>query len=232
MMRDAEQDQKSCHRVQRLPWEPVMSSYTTAPRKLPIDFYELRWCKELSPALQETIPNTENMVFLPNASKSLLPKGQRHPDESASDKTFTLLYYKTLAEPYGLVGSPTSEDEDSGDDQKEEYGSKGEGIDLDGPSPDASEDEGFYEEGDAGDLYEDSDDGEEGSVNGDDDKDSGDKNYDGEDDQGEDYQDKNYNEEFNEAYDGGDDHEYHAAAGSSHSVTNWMEGIEGTDQVW
>ena len=209
-----------------------MSSYMTAPRKLPIDFYDPRWYKELSPALQETIPNTENVAFLPNSSESLLPKDQRHPNESASDKTFTLLYYEMLAEPYGLVGSPTSEDKDSGENQKEEDESKGKGIYLDGPSPDASEDKGFYEEGDAGDLYKDSEDGEEGSGNGDDDKDSGNNNHDDEDGQGKDYQDKDYNEEFNEAYDRGDGHEYNAAAGSSRSGANWMEGIEVTDEVW
>ncbi|KAA1089216.1 hypothetical protein PGT21_010506 [Puccinia graminis f. sp. tritici] len=156
MLKAAEQDPNKRRRIRKLPKNPEVSAYTAAPKGLPIDFYDPKWYHNLSPAQQQIIPDLTNVAFLPNANKSLLPKAQRHPHESSKDKTFTRLYFKQLAEPYGLVASTTSKE--SGDEEGKGDGNgndeEGEGIDLDGPSPDASEDE-FFEEGDAGDLYND-----------------------------------------------------------------------------
>ncbi|KAA1115239.1 hypothetical protein PGT21_033987 [Puccinia graminis f. sp. tritici] len=154
MLKAAKKDPSKRCRIRKLPKNPEASAYTAAPKGLPIDFYDPEWYHNLTPAQQQLIPDLTNVAFLPNANESLLPKTQRHPHKSSKDKTFTRLYFEQLAEPYGLVGSTTSKE--SGDEEGEGEGDdeEGEGIDLDGPSPDASEDE-FIEEGDAGDLYND-----------------------------------------------------------------------------
>ncbi|KAA1135875.1 hypothetical protein PGTUg99_031010 [Puccinia graminis f. sp. tritici] len=178
MLKAAEQDPSKRRRIRKLPKNPEASAYTAAPKGLPIDFYDPEWYHNLTPAQQQLIPDLTNVAFLPNANESLLPKAQRHPHESSKDKTFTRLYFEQLAEPYGLVGSTTSEE--SGDEEGKGEGDdeEGEGIDLDGPSPDASEDE-FFEEGDAGDLYNDDfveEDGGDDESNGDEDYEE-DSNY-------------------------------------------------------
>ncbi|EFP79891.1 uncharacterized protein PGTG_05116 [Puccinia graminis f. sp. tritici CRL 75-36-700-3] len=135
MIKAAEQQPNIRRRIRKLPKNPEMSTYTAAPTGLPIDFYDPKWYLELTSSQQQKIPDLTNVAFLPDASKSLLPKAQRHLN------------------PYGLVASTTSEDSDGeGGEEGEDENDEGEGIDLDGTSPDVSEDE-FYEEGDAGDLY-------------------------------------------------------------------------------
>jgi hypothetical protein len=140
-----------------------MSTFTAAPKGLPIDFYDPSWYHKLVPAQQKTIPNTQVVAFLPDASQSLLPKKQRHPDEKLTDSSFTRKYWDILVEQYGLLGDDSS---DESDDEEEAQGvrsaaandSEGEGHNLDDESPDE-----YFEEGDAGDLYDnDIEDDEEG----------------------------------------------------------------------
>ncbi|KAA1108766.1 hypothetical protein PGT21_024836 [Puccinia graminis f. sp. tritici] len=128
MLKAAEQDPSKRRRIRKLPKNPEASAYTAAPKGLPINFYNPEWYHNLTPAQQQLIPDLTNL------------------------KRLTRLFFEQLAEPYGLVGSTTSEE--SGDEEGKGKGNdeEGEGIDLDGPSPDASEDK-FFEEGDAGDLY-------------------------------------------------------------------------------
>ncbi|EFP91134.1 uncharacterized protein PGTG_16879 [Puccinia graminis f. sp. tritici CRL 75-36-700-3] len=162
MKNAAEQDpiaKSSRRRVQRLPKNPEMSSYKIAPKGLPIDFYHPKWYHNLVPAQQQSIPNRKALAFLPDANESLLPKGERNPDEKMADSTFTRKYWEVLAEPYGLLGGDSSDyDEAAEEEQGRNDDDEGEGIDLTQPSPDNSDDE-FHVEGDAGDLYEEEDDG-------------------------------------------------------------------------
>ncbi|EFP75508.1 uncharacterized protein PGTG_00839 [Puccinia graminis f. sp. tritici CRL 75-36-700-3] len=183
MKNAAEQDPSSYRkrRVRKLPRQPVMSTFTAAPKGLPIDFYDPSWYHKLVPAQQKTIPNTQAVAFLPDASQSLLPKKQRHPDEKLTDSSFTRKYWDIVVEPYGLLGDESS---DESDDEEEAQGmqsaaandSEGEGHNLDDESPDESPDE-YFEEGDAGDLYDDDieddeegDDEEEYNINDEDDE--------------------------------------------------------------
>lgn len=162
MLKASEQDPlaiKSQSRVRLLPKAPVESRFKTAPKGLPIDFYSPQWFKELPPALQNTIPNTQALAFLPDASKSLFPKDKKHPNEKLADSTFTKKYWEFQEEPYGLLHESSDEEEPENKRGGTITDEEGEGIDLTQPSPDASDDDGFFAEGDAGDLYEE----EEGS---------------------------------------------------------------------
>ncbi|KAA1076369.1 hypothetical protein PGT21_004472 [Puccinia graminis f. sp. tritici] len=162
MKNAAEQDPSSNQkrRVHQLPRQPVISTFTAAPKRLPIDFYDPSWYHKLVPAQQKTIPDTHNVAFLPDASQSLLPKKQRHPDEKLTDRSFTRKYWDILVEPYGLLGEDSSDDSDDEEASPEGMAkstgnnSEGEGHDLDDESPDESPDE-YFEEGEAGDLYDD-----------------------------------------------------------------------------
>ncbi|KAA1107492.1 hypothetical protein PGT21_015603 [Puccinia graminis f. sp. tritici] len=78
MKQAAEQDplaKSARRRIRRLPKNPEVSSYKTAPKGLPIDFYHPKWYHDLVPALQQSIPNRNRLAFLPDANNSLRPKG-------------------------------------------------------------------------------------------------------------------------------------------------------------
>ncbi|KAA1079345.1 hypothetical protein PGT21_008685 [Puccinia graminis f. sp. tritici] len=162
MKKAAEQD-PSTHgkrRIRKLPKTPVPSKYTVAPKGLPIDFYDPQWYQQLSEVQQKTIPNTQMVAFLPNASESLQPKKQRHPDEKLKDSSFNRKYWDMLVGPYGLLGGDSDGSSDSEPEEGEPAAngnggddSEGEGHDLDATSPDVSEDE-YLDEGEAGDLYD------------------------------------------------------------------------------
>ncbi|OAV85983.1 hypothetical protein PTTG_00350, partial [Puccinia triticina 1-1 BBBD Race 1] len=162
MKKAAQQDPSSNRkrRVRMLPRQPMPSAFSTAPKHLPIDFYSPSWYRNLVPAQKKTIPNADVVAFLPDASQSLQPKNQRHPDEKLTDSSFTRKYWDILVEPYGLLEDSSDDDLDSADDLQEgkkratKNDSKDKGHDLDAESPDESSDE-YFEEGDAGDLYDD-----------------------------------------------------------------------------
>ncbi|KAH9471667.1 hypothetical protein Pst134EA_005548 [Puccinia striiformis f. sp. tritici] len=184
----AQQDPSSNRkrRVRQLPRQPVISTFTTAPKGVAIDFYDPTWYHNLVPAQQKTIPNSQAVAFLPDASQSLQPKKQRHPDEKLTDSSFTRKYWDILVEPYGLLGEDSSDDSES-EEEAQQGGKKNsandsndEGHNLDDESPDVSSDE-YFEEGDAGDLYD-------AFLDGDDEEDDEDdeEEYDGQTDNNED----------------------------------------------
>ncbi|KAI9603007.1 hypothetical protein H4Q26_002317 [Puccinia striiformis f. sp. tritici PST-130] len=113
MKNAAQQDPSSSQkrRVPQLPQQPVMSTFTAASKGIAIDFYDPSWYHQLVPAQQKTIPNTKAVVFLPDASQSLLPKKQHHPDEKLTDSSFTCKYWDILVEPYGLLADDSSDDD-------------------------------------------------------------------------------------------------------------------------
>ncbi|KAI9626699.1 hypothetical protein H4Q26_017745 [Puccinia striiformis f. sp. tritici PST-130] len=160
MLKASEQNpsaQGSRRRIRRLPRTPVMSTSLVAPKGLAIDYYGPKWYNELDLAQQKKIPNRSILAFLRNASESLQPKDERHPDENYSDDD----------DPDGKGGNHGGSDKE------------GEGIDLTAPSDDSGDE--FYEEGDAGSLYDD-DDGGEGFVN-DEDEEEDNEDEDDEDDE-------------------------------------------------
>ncbi|KAH9467227.1 hypothetical protein Pst134EB_002250 [Puccinia striiformis f. sp. tritici] len=186
MLKASEQNpsaQGSRRRIRRLPRTPVMSTSLVAPKGLAIDYYGPKWYNELDLAQQKKIPNRSILAFLRNASESLQPKDERHPDEKLSTRSFTKKYWEVLAEPYGLVlGDSSDSDDDDPDGKGGNHGGsdkEGEGIDLTAPSDDSGDE--FYEEGDAGSLYDD-DDGGEGFVN-DEDEEEDNEDEDDEDDE-------------------------------------------------
>ncbi|KAI9610338.1 hypothetical protein KEM48_002524 [Puccinia striiformis f. sp. tritici PST-130] len=153
MKNAAQQDPSSLRkrRVPQLPRQPVMSTFTAASKGIAIDFYDPSWYHQLVPAQQKTIPNTKAVVFLPDASQSLLPKKQHHPDEKLTDSSFTCKYWDILVEPYGLLADDSSDDDSDnaeGNNGATGNDSEDEGHDLDAKSPDVSADE-YFEEGDA-----------------------------------------------------------------------------------
>ncbi|PLW44073.1 hypothetical protein PCASD_04851 [Puccinia coronata f. sp. avenae] len=200
MKKSAEQDASSNgkRQIRKLPKQPVLSSYTTAPTKLPIDFYDPKWYQNLTPAQQQTIPNIKVVAFLPDASESLKPKHLRHPDEKLTTSSFTRKYWDILVEPYGLLEAESSACDNESDNEAEDLSdrensnSESKGHDLDATSPDVSEDE-YHEEGDAGSLYD-----EDGFVtsdnNGNDNQDDDDQDND-EDGEDEDSGDEDWHEE-------------------------------------
>ncbi|KAA1066525.1 hypothetical protein PGT21_032751 [Puccinia graminis f. sp. tritici] len=151
MKKAAEQDPSSSrkHRICKLPKQPVLSSYTTAPKGLPIDFYDPSWYHQLVPAQQKTIPNTQAVAFLPDASQSLGPKKQRNPDEKLKDSSFTHKYWEIMVEPYGLLGEDSSDEDSDVEEERQVQGTRNaandsdddEGHDLGATSPDESPDE-------------------------------------------------------------------------------------------
>ncbi|KNZ50724.1 hypothetical protein VP01_4273g2 [Puccinia sorghi] len=122
-------------RTRRLPKKPEMSKFKLATKGLSIDFYSPKWYHKLLPNLYS----------------------QKLKDKLA-DSTFTKKYWEVLAEPYGLVG-PGSSDEEESASKDGDLDGEGEGIDLTQPSPNASKNE-FLEEGDTGSLYGDEEDSE------------------------------------------------------------------------
>ncbi|POW00188.1 hypothetical protein PSTT_13300 [Puccinia striiformis] len=141
MKNAAQQDPSSSRkrRVPQLPRQPVMSTFTAASKGIAIDFYDPSWYHQLVPAQQKTIPNTKAVVFLPDASQSLLPKKQHHPDEKLTDSSFTCKYWDILVEPYGLLADDSSDDDSDnaeGNNGATGNDSEDEGHDLDAKSPD------------------------------------------------------------------------------------------------
>ncbi|EGG01262.1 uncharacterized protein MELLADRAFT_92532 [Melampsora larici-populina 98AG31] len=143
----------SPHLERRLPKVPVPSSFTRAPRDLPIDFYKANWFNKLPSGQKRLIPDATQVAFLPDASQSLFPSPQTHPDERLSDKLFTAKYLNVYLPSYELY------DEDQVDEESEEGSDVESVVDRENVKmnePEESDSE-FYDEGDFGDLYEDTD---------------------------------------------------------------------------
>ncbi|MBW0535607.1 hypothetical protein O181_075322, partial [Austropuccinia psidii MF-1] len=126
-------------RTRCLPKIPIESTIVKPPKGLPIDFYSIKWFKKLEHSQKEAMADCNNVAFLLTPEECLKPK--RHPDEKISDKNFSKKYRDIVVEPYEL------QEFESDESAKEE--SKGESIDLEGPSPDCSEeeDDGLYAPG-------------------------------------------------------------------------------------
>ncbi|KAA1066043.1 hypothetical protein PGT21_019177 [Puccinia graminis f. sp. tritici] len=148
-------------RVRKLPKDPVTSGFTKVPKNLPLDFYHRGWLSKLPISQQQSIPNLEQVAFLPDPTKSLLPKNHPRHDqiEDLKDRQFNKLYLTDIIRLYHL---DAAEDDDDDDDEEEddndqengaadmEAGEVVEGgvIDLE------AESDGYLEEGDWGNYYQ------------------------------------------------------------------------------
>ncbi|MBW0565621.1 hypothetical protein O181_105336 [Austropuccinia psidii MF-1] len=126
-------------RTRCLPKIPIESTIAKPPKGLPIDFYSIKWFKKLEHFQKEAMADCNNFTFLLTPEECLKPK--HPPDEKISYENFSKKYRDIVVEPYELQ---EFESDESG---KEE--SKGKSIDLEGPSPDCSEeeDDGLYAPG-------------------------------------------------------------------------------------
>ncbi|MBW0460606.1 hypothetical protein O181_000321 [Austropuccinia psidii MF-1] len=147
----------SRRRTRVLPRVPIVSKNTIPPKGLPMDFYNLKWYKTLSPIEKRMYIDRTNVAFLPDAAQSL--EAKRHPDEKCSDKQFNDKCKEDVLKLYEV-----SEDEE---DEEGEDG--GESIDLEAES--SNEDEEFYgpgeyeyEDNEFSPFEENEEDGEDESV--------------------------------------------------------------------
>ncbi|KAG0139063.1 hypothetical protein CROQUDRAFT_55309, partial [Cronartium quercuum f. sp. fusiforme G11] len=137
-----------------LPMEKIPSEFTRAPINLPIDFYAPKWFKALGPGQRRLVVNAQQVCFLPNAAKSLLPN--RHPDEFLSNVKFSAKYLDVLSEAYEI----SDDKEGNVEDDEEDIIDEDEDLNSDDGGVDEEEEEEFYAEGEYGNLYDDDSDEE------------------------------------------------------------------------
>lgn len=123
-----------------------------APTDFPLDFYDADWFNGLQPGQKRLVAKVDQVAFLPDASKSLLPV--RHPDEKLGDRAFNSKYYDIISEPYDLDLGEEETMEDDDEESGESLGSRD--TRYEDKSDDAEEeDSDYYAEGETGDLYDD-----------------------------------------------------------------------------
>ncbi|MBW0546458.1 hypothetical protein O181_086173 [Austropuccinia psidii MF-1] len=89
---------KSQRRELHIAEEGRGSISNSAPKGLPIDFYDPDWLNSRTSGQKRSIADIHTIAFLPDASKLLL--GTPHPDERPSDKQFTALHWEEVIEAY------------------------------------------------------------------------------------------------------------------------------------
>ncbi|KAG0139794.1 hypothetical protein CROQUDRAFT_54224, partial [Cronartium quercuum f. sp. fusiforme G11] len=142
MMCEQVQGKQNHRRHQIRPKHPIESTWVTAPKKLPLDFYDKDWFNKLSPNLRLQMVNSENVMFLSNVNDCLLAK--HHPDEKLSSKKFTEKYWDKEASGYDMDHLEVNADEE---DSEEEGGEGGDSIDLENTSGgEEEEDDEDYEQ--------------------------------------------------------------------------------------
>ncbi|KAI9626414.1 hypothetical protein H4Q26_017877 [Puccinia striiformis f. sp. tritici PST-130] len=100
------------------------SIFRKAPRGHPLDFYDPNWFNKRAAQLRTKDVNTQQVVFLPDASKSLIRRNA--PLENLTDKEFSDQFFTQLTAPYDLthvIKDPAEDDNDSEEDNgnSEEY---------------------------------------------------------------------------------------------------------------
>ncbi|KAG0149372.1 hypothetical protein CROQUDRAFT_89186 [Cronartium quercuum f. sp. fusiforme G11] len=138
--------------IPELPKVPIISTFTKALNDFPINFYDPTWFNNLQPSQKCLVANENQVAFLPDASKLLLPVC--HPDEKLGNRAFTAKYLNILREPYEII---TAEDKVAlqEDEQSSESLGSCDLNEMDNFEEDESSDSDFYSEGETGDLYED-----------------------------------------------------------------------------
>ncbi|MBW0529873.1 hypothetical protein O181_069588 [Austropuccinia psidii MF-1] len=137
-----------CTRV--LSKEPILSTFTTPPTQMPIDFYHIKWFNSLSEVKKRVIVDVHSVAFLPNPEESLQAK--RHADEKCLDRALNKIHYEAAVEPYDL-----QDEVDVVEDEEDRNGSEAGSIDWEYPSENegSESDDGLYAPGEY--HYEDDD---------------------------------------------------------------------------
>ncbi|KNF05809.1 hypothetical protein PSTG_01206 [Puccinia striiformis f. sp. tritici PST-78] len=100
------------------------SIFRKAPRGHPLDFYDPDWFNKRAAQLRTKDVNTQQVVLLPDASKSLIRRNA--PLENLTDKEFSDQFFTQLTAPYDLthvIKDPAKDNNDSEEDNgnSEEY---------------------------------------------------------------------------------------------------------------
>ncbi|POV95291.1 hypothetical protein PSTT_16327 [Puccinia striiformis] len=116
-------------RIRRLPKEPVLSSFTKAPKSLALDFYSRRWLQKLQITEQLSHPDITKVAFLPDPIRSLWPTNNpaHDPLETMKDNQFSKKFLPDILERYNLSDPARKEEfqhvgdgEELADDEEEE----------------------------------------------------------------------------------------------------------------
>ncbi|MBW0576441.1 hypothetical protein O181_116156 [Austropuccinia psidii MF-1] len=101
--------------------------FPTAPKGLPLDFYDVKWYNSKLPAQRQNIADWKKVAFLQNP-KCLLEFTS--PDEKIGDRSFNDKNWEVLAKDYNLEFLSFDEPDDN-DDATEEESNYGESLELD-----------------------------------------------------------------------------------------------------
>ncbi|KAI9605350.1 hypothetical protein KEM48_002290 [Puccinia striiformis f. sp. tritici PST-130] len=116
-------------RIRRLPKEPVLSSFTKAPKSLALDFYSRRWLQKLQITEQLSHSDITKVAFLPDPTRSLWPTNNpaHDPLETMKDNQFSKKFLPDILERYNLSDPARKEEfqhvgdgEELADDEEEE----------------------------------------------------------------------------------------------------------------
>ncbi|MBW0562999.1 hypothetical protein O181_102714 [Austropuccinia psidii MF-1] len=116
---------------------PPQTIFPTAPKGLPLDFYDIKWYNSKLPAQRQNIAGWKKVAFLQNP-KCLLKF--TFPDKKIGDQSFNDKKWDVLAKEYNLEILSFDEPEDDNDATKEER-NYGESFELDIGEEEESKDE-------------------------------------------------------------------------------------------
>ncbi|MBW0518453.1 hypothetical protein O181_058168 [Austropuccinia psidii MF-1] len=163
-------------RIRKLPREPQMTNFMKVPMGLPLDFYSMKWLNRLPVTQQRMTVNANEVAFLPDPMKSLLPPKHKDHDvrERWSDRKFTKEFIGVKQEEYGFNDVEVdSEGEVVVVDDEEEV--EGGVIDLEEESEDDGESEKYLEDGEWGRVYDEEEDKDYNGEEDDEDRESTDE---------------------------------------------------------
>ncbi|MBW0560693.1 hypothetical protein O181_100408 [Austropuccinia psidii MF-1] len=106
---------------------PPQTMFPTAPKGLPLDFYDIKWYNSKLPAQRQNIADWKRVAFLQNP-KCLLEFTS--PDKTIVDQSFNDKNWEVLAKDYSLEFLSFDEPDNDNDATKEES-NYGESLELD-----------------------------------------------------------------------------------------------------
>ncbi|MBW0560727.1 hypothetical protein O181_100442 [Austropuccinia psidii MF-1] len=112
------------------PIVPMPSSFTKAPKRMPLDFYLPDWFNNRDYAKRFVVANTKQVAFIPTTD--IQSEKQLNPDESLWDKAFNDKYWELVTQPYYLSHEldESSYDEEIGNDSERNECSDGDLVDF------------------------------------------------------------------------------------------------------
>ncbi|MBW0483425.1 hypothetical protein O181_023140 [Austropuccinia psidii MF-1] len=112
------------------PIVPMPSSFTKAPKRMPLDFYPPDWFNNRDYAERFVVANTKQVAFIPTTD--IQSAKRLNPDESLRDKAFNDKYWELVTQPYDLSHEldESSDDEEIGNDSESNEFSDGDLVDF------------------------------------------------------------------------------------------------------